>query len=360
MTGLTNRAWRLVARPEGRFKPEDFQLTEEPVPDLAVGQVLVRQIYLSLDPTNRGWANSTATYLPPVALGSVMRGFGVGVIEDSREPGLQRGDFVQGLLGWQTYAVVHGATVTGFDRDPSLPLDAYLAVLGHIGATAYFGLLEVGSAKPGETVVVSGAAGAVGSLVGQIGKIVGCRVVGTTGSDEKCRWLTEELGFDAAINYKRERLLPGIRRHCDKGIDVHFENVGGDVLDAALACLNTRARIVLCGLISQYNELVPPPGPRFIGNVLIKRARIEGFIVMDYQDRFPEALDPLARWMAEGRLRYRTDIVEGLEQAPVAVNRLFDGGNTGKLLVRVSDDPGAGAPGAGRAVAEGSSAGEGR
>jgi hypothetical protein len=333
-------------------------LTEDPVPDLVDGQVLVRQIYLSLDPTNRGWANSTATYLPPVALGSVMRGFGLGVVEDSRDPGLQRGDFVQGLLGWQTYAVVPGAALTRFDRDPLLPLDAYLAVLGHIGATAYFGLLEVGSAKPGETVVVSGAAGAVGSLVGQIGKIVGCRVVGTTGSDEKCRWLTEELGFDAAINYKRERLLSSLRRCCDRGVDVHFENVGGDVLDAALACINPRARIVLCGLISQYNELVPPPGPRFIGNVLIRRARIEGFIVMDYQQRFPEALGPLARWMAEGRLLYRTDIVEGLERAPTAVNRLFDGANMGKLLVRVSDDPGGGTAGAERRRVDGPTAGE--
>jgi hypothetical protein len=345
MTVLTNRAWRLVARPEGRFKPSDFEFTNEPVPGLMDGQVLVRQIYLSLDPTNRGWANSTATYLPPVALGSVMRGFGLGVVEDSRDQGLRRGDFVQGLLGWQDYALVPGETVTRFDRDPRFPLDAYLAVLGHIGATAYFGLLEVGGAKPGDTVVVTGAAGAVGSLEGQIGKIAGCRVVGTTGSDEKCRWLTEELGFDAAINYKRERLLSSFRRHCAGGIDVHFENVGGDVLDVALACLNTRARIVLCGLISQYNELVPPPGPRFIGNVLIKRARIEGFIVMDYQERFPEALGPLARWLAEGRLRYRTDIVEGLEHAPTAVNRLFDGANIGKLLVRVSDDPATGLPG---------------
>jgi NADPH-dependent curcumin reductase len=340
MQALINHSWQLVARPEGRFKSEDFAWAEAPVPGLADGQVLVRNIYLSLDPTSRGWANSTPTYLPPVALGSVMRGFGLGVVEESRHPGLRRGDFVQGLLGWQTHAVVDGPAVTRFERDPSLPLDAYLAVLGFIGATAYFGLLEVGAAKPGETVVVSGAAGAVGSLVGQIGRIVGCRVVGIAGSDEKCRWLTEELGFDAAINYKRERLLSSLRRHCDRGIDVHFENVGGDVLNAALACINTRARIVICGLISQYNELVPPPGPRFIGNLLIRRARMEGFIVMDYQERFPEALGPLARWMAEGRLRYRTDIVEGLERAPAAVNRLFDGANIGKLLVRVSDDPG--------------------
>jgi len=338
--GLMNRSWRLVARPEGPFKPTDFSWSEQPLPDLAEGQVLVRQIYLSLDPTSRGWANPTPTYLPPIPLGSVMRGFGLGVVEQSRDPALRPGDFVQGMLGWQTHAVTGADTLTRMDRDPGVPLDAYLAVLGHIGATAYFGLLEIGQPHPNETLVVSGAAGAVGSLVGQIGKIIGCRVVGVAGSDDKCRWLTEDLGFDVALNYKRGPVLSGLRRLCPSGIDVHFENVGGDVLDAALAFINLRARIVLCGLISQYNELIPPPGPRFLGNILIRRARMEGFIVLDYQHRFAEALGPLARWMAEGRLRYRTQLVEGLEQAPVAVNQLFSGANTGKLLVRVSEDPG--------------------
>ncbi len=338
MAALINRSWKLAARPEGAFKPEDFKWAEEPVPDLAEGQALIRQIYLSLDPTSRGWANSTPTYLPPVPLNSVMRGFGLGVVEESRDASLQRGDYVQGLLGWQSHAVVDAKKVTRFDRDPRIPLDAYPAVLGHIGATAYFGLLEVGRAKAGETVTVSGAAGAVGSLVGQIAKINGCRVIGITGSDEKCRWLTEELGFDGALNYKKEPPVSRLRRMVGKGIDVHFENVGGEILDAALASISLRGRIVLCGLISQYNEFVPPPGPRFLGNVLIRRARIEGFIVLDYQDRFDEAMRPLAQWMAEGKLRYRADIVEGLEQAPTAVNRLFTGGNTGKLLVRVGEE----------------------
>jgi NADPH-dependent curcumin reductase CurA/3-hydroxymyristoyl/3-hydroxydecanoyl-(acyl carrier protein) dehydratase len=341
MPALINRSWRLVARPEGAFKPEDFKWTEDPLPDLEDRQVLVRQIYLSLDPTSRGWANPTPTYLPPIPLGSVMRGLGLGVVEQSRHPGLKPGDFVQGMLGWQTHAVTDGQALSRFDRDPKIPLEAYLAVLGHVGATAYFGLLEIGQPKAGETLVVSGAAGAVGSLVGQIGKIVGCRVVGITGSDEKCRWVTEDLGFDAALNYKREPVLSQLRRLCPAGIDVHFENVGGKILDAALAFINLRARIVLCGLISQQNEFVPPPGPRFLGNVVIHRARIQGFIVLDYQDRFAEAMGPLAQWMAEGRLRYRTDIVEGLEQAPTAVNRLFTGGNMGKLLVRVSGEPAA-------------------
>jgi hypothetical protein len=267
-----------------------------------------------------------------------MRGSGVGIVEDSRSPSLKPGDYVQGFLGWQTHAVVDGRTATRFDPDPALPLDAYLAVLSHIGATAYFGLLEVGKPKAGETLVVSGAAGAVGSLVGQIGKIAGCRVVGIAGSEQKCKWLTGTLGFDAAVNYKTEAVLSRLRRLCPGGIDVHFENVGGPILDAALACIAMRARIVLCGLISQYNDFTPPPGPRFLGNVLMRRARMEGFIVIDYEDRYREAVGPLMRWLKEGRLRYRTDIVDGLELAPAAVNRLFDGANIGKLLVRVSDE----------------------
>jgi hypothetical protein len=338
MSAVANHAWTLVARPEGAFKPGDFRWIEETIEDVPDGHVLVRQIYLSLDPASRGWAGASPTYLPPVPLGSVMRGFGLGVVEESRHPDLKPGDYVQGMLGWQTHAVADGRTVRRFDRDPALPLDAYLAVLGHIGATAYFGLLEIGKPQPGETLVVSGAAGAVGSLVGQIGKIAGCRVIGIAGSDPKCAWLTE-LGFDAAVNYRRESILSRLRRLCPDRIDVHFENVGGPTLDAALALVNTRGRVVLCGLISQYNEMVPPPGPRFIGNLLMRRAKIEGFIVTDYASRFHEAFGPLGRWMAEGRLRYRTDRVDGLERAPVAVNRLFDGANVGKLLVRVSDEP---------------------
>lgn len=330
-----NRRWLLASRPDGRLSTANFTWDESPVPDPQDGQVLIRTLQLSLDPTNRGWANATATYLPPIPLGEVMRGIGLGSVEESRHPGFRVGQLVQGLTGWQSYVLSDGRGLSPFDAVPGLPMDAYLGLLGHIGATAYFGLLEIGKPQPGETLVVSGAAGAVGSLVGQIGKIVGCRVVGIAGGPEKCRWLVEDLGFDAAIDYKREPVQPRLRVLSKPGIDVAFENVGGDILDAVLANINLRARIVLCGLIAQYNDAVPPPGPRYLGNILTKRARMEGFIITDYAARFPEALAKLAEWAMAGRLKYRVDVVEGLEHAPEALNKLFDGTNTGKLIVTV-------------------------
>ena len=336
MTTPTNRSWKLAARPSGVFKPTDFTWAEEPLPPLTNGQVRIRQLYLSLDPTNRGWAGPTATYLPPVPLGGVMRGIGLGIVEASLHPDFRPGQYAQGMLGWQVYYQGDGSGITPFDPLPGVPLEAYMAVFGHIGATAYFGLLEIGQPKAGETIVVSAAAGAVGSLVGQIGKIQGCHVVGLAGSDEKCAWLTHDLGFDAAINYKTGGLRAQLAAQCPRGIDVHFENVGGDILDTVLSLINLRARIVLCGLIAQYNDEIPPPGPRWFGNILLKRARVEGFIVLDYAKRFPEAFAAMGRWLAEGKLRYRVDLVEGLEHAPTAINRLFDGGNIGKLVVRVS------------------------
>ncbi len=331
-----NGEWRLVARPEGMFKPSDFRWVEEPTPALEAGQLLVRTIYLSLDPTNRGWAAGD-TYLPAVPLDGVMRGIALGRVEESRAPGFVPGDVVQGLLGWQRYAVLPARALTKLPATP-LPLSAHLGLLGHIGLTAWVGLLEIGRPRQGETLVVSAAAGAVGSLVGQIGKIKGLKVVGVAGSDEKCRWLSDELGFDAAVNYKKRPVRAGLRLACPKGIDVYFDNVGGATLEAALAFLNRHGRIVLCGMISQYNAATPAPGPSNLGNLLVQRGRMEGFIVLDHEEKAVQAAADLVAWHEAGRLKYRLDVVEGLENAPAAVNRLFEGTNTGKLVVRVSDE----------------------
>jgi hypothetical protein len=339
MPARVNRQWRFRARPVGLIKESDFEWREEPVAEPAPGQVLVRNVYLSLDPTNRGWLYDYHTYMPPVALGDVMRGFAVGVVEESRDASFQPGDLVSGMLGWQDYAVADASAFSRVPKDPSLPLTAQFGLLGHIGLTAYFGLLDLGKPKAGETLVVTGAAGAVGSLAGQIGKIVGCRVVGIAGTDEKCRWIKDTLGFDAAINYRTEPLPESLKKHCPDGIDIDFENVGGEALDSILNLINLRARIVLCGLISQYNATAPVPGPYNLVNLLIRRDRLEGFIVLDYLDRAEEAVSQLIEWYQEGKIRYRVDVVQGLENTPGSINRLFDGSHKGKLLVRVSEEP---------------------
>jgi NADPH-dependent curcumin reductase CurA len=335
MTQPLNHQWRLVSRPAGSLQPSDFQWAASPLPDLGEGELLVRVLHLSLDPTNRMWA-AADTYLPAVPLGEVMRGVAIGVVHQSRHPGFPEGAHVQGLLGWQEYALSNGAGLTLLPEIPGLPLTAHFGLLGHIGMTAYFGLLDIGRPIAGETLVVSAAAGAVGSLVGQIGKIKGCRVVGLAGSDDKCQWITQELGFDAAINYKTEDVPARLRAHCPSGIDIDFENVGGSILEAILAQINLRARIVLCGLIAGYNATSPQPGPANFANVLVRRARIEGFIVLDYAPRAMEAIQDLVTWHQQGRLQYRIDEVQGLDQAPNALSRLFTGGNTGKLLVTLN------------------------
>lgn len=340
MSRRINRQWRLVTRPIGRIKPSNFEWREEPVPEPGDGHVLVRNIYLSLDPANRGWMSDRVSYISPVPLGHVMRGIAIGVVEKSRNAGFREGDLVQGMLGWQDHALSDGAGLTKLRRISGVPLTAYLGLFGHIGMTAYFGLLEIGKPRTRETLVVTGAAGAVGSLVGQIGKIKGCRVVGIAGSDQKCRWITEELGFDAAINYKTEPVEKRLPELCPDGIDVDFENVGGKILDAILGLINVKARIVICGLISQYNATEPVPGPANFFNVLIRRARIEGFIILDYMDRIEEMMDDMNRWHREGKIRYRVDVIEGLENAPIGINKLFDGTNRGKLLVKMSEEPG--------------------
>lgn len=331
--------WCLASRPVGLAKTSDFTWSEVAVPEVMPGQLRVRNVYLSLDPTNRGWINPNPTYMPPVQIGEVVRGLGLGVVEESRNPSFNEGDLVQGLLGWQVYQVSDGEGLSSVPRIPSLPLTAYLGALGHIGLTAYFGLLDIGKPKAGETLVVTAAAGAVGSLVGQIGKMKGCRVVGIAGSDEKCNWLKEDLGFDSTINYKSANIEEALREACPDGIDVDFENVGGRILDTILGQINLRARIVVCGLISQYNATRPVAGPYNFPNVLIRRARVEGFIVLDYLDRSSEALSEMAEWLVSGKLKYRVEVVQGVESAPTALNKLFDGSHTGKLIVQVSAEP---------------------
>jgi NADPH-dependent curcumin reductase CurA len=339
MTLRLNHQWRLAGRPAGNVKATDFEWKVEPIRDTEDGEFLIRNVYLSIDPTNRVWMNATPSYLPAVQIGDVMRGFAVGVVEESKHPEFRAGDLIQGALGWQEYAVSDGRGVATLRVDLPVPLTAHVGLLGHIGLTAYYGLLHIGKPAAGDTLVVSAAAGAVGSLVGQIGKLKGCRVIGIAGSEEKCKWIHEELGFDAAINYKQSSVVRSLMRTCRDGIDVYFDNVGGETLDAVLRLINMNARIVLCGMISQYNLEKPAPGPSYLANAINKRARLEGFIVMDFADRASQAIDDLVRWYNEGKITYRVDVVAGLERAPEALGMLFEGTHRGKLIVKVSDEP---------------------
>ncbi|HWT07330.1 MAG TPA: NADP-dependent oxidoreductase [Xanthomonadales bacterium] len=332
-TATTNRQFRLAARPVGMPKRSDWELTTEAVPEPAEGQVLVQVLYLSLDPAMRGWMNEGRSYIPPVGIGEVMRASGAGRVVKSRHPGFAAEDYVTGILGIQEYAVLNGDTLTKVD--PSVPLPVYVSVLGLTGMTAYFGLLDVGKPEAGQTVVVSGAAGAVGTIVGQIAKIKGCRVVGIAGGPEKCRFLVDELGFDAAVDYKSENVAKSLRAHCPKGIDVFFDNVGGDVLDACLVNLARRARIVLCCAISQYNATAGVKGPSNYMMLLVTRSRMEGFVVFDYANRYAEGARQLAEWLKEGSLKSREDIVKGFETFPETLLKLFAGENVGKLILEV-------------------------
>jgi NADPH-dependent curcumin reductase CurA len=333
MTSM-NQQWRLVRRPQGTIQPGDFTWHEIPVRPLEEGEVLVRQLYLSLDPTNRVWA-ATDSYLPAVAVGDVMRGVGVGRVEDSRHPGFRTGELVQGLLGWQRFEISSGRGLTRVPSLPGVEPAMFLHVLGHIGLTAWAGVLQVGRLQSGETMVVTAAAGAVGSIAGQIGKIRGGRVIGVAGSDEKCDWLTRDLGFDGAINYKTQPVRARLQALCPDGIDVQFENVGGALLDAALAHLKIGGRVALCGLIAGYAAATAPPGIANLHYLVSRRARIEGFLVSDFASRAREAYGELHGWLTEGRLKVRFTIVDGLGEAPAALNRLFDGSHDGKLLVRI-------------------------
>ena len=332
-----NHQFKLAARPVGNVKRSDFSYTEEVLRAPAEGEILVKILYISLDPAMRGWMNENRnSYIPPVAIGEVMRAIAVGRVIASRNPAFAVGDHVNGLMGVQEYAYSNGQGLSKVD--PKLaPLPVFLGTLGMPGLTAYFGLMEIGQPKAGETVVVSGAAGAVGLVVGQIAKIKGCRVVGLAGGAEKCRFLVEELGFDAAIDYKNEDVTAALKERCPKGVDVYFDNVGGDILDAVLTRLARDARIVICGAISQYNNTTPIKGPANYLQLIVNRASMKGMMVSDYYDRAGEALREMGGWIAAGKLKTREDIVAGLETFPDTFQKLFTGENNGKLVIKVAE-----------------------
>jgi len=330
----TNRQWLLGKRPKGPVAETHFRLAEAPAPGPQDGEALVQNLYLSTDPTQRGWM-SRDTYLPVVRLLEVMRSFAVGRVVESKNPAFAPGELVSGLFGWQDYAIVkQHQQVLRVPQD--VPIPQSMSALGVTGLTAYFGLLEIGQPKPGDTVVVSGAAGATGSVVGQIARLKGCRAIGIAGGKEKCEWLVREARFDAAIDYKAEDVGARLRELCPKGIDVYFDNVGGAILDHALACLAMHGRVVLCGAIATYNDdaLV---GPKNYLNLLLKRGRMEGFIILDYLARAGPALAQLAGWLKAGELVDRVDVLEGFENVPKALVRLFAGANQGKQLVKIAD-----------------------
>jgi hypothetical protein len=334
----TNRQITLAARPTGLPKESDFRLVDSPIPAPQTGQFLVRSIYLSLDPYMRGRMNDRPSYAPPVKLGEVMVGGVVGKVIQSKHASFPEGAIVEGRFGWQEYAVSDGKDVRAID--PAIaPISTALGILGMPGFTAYFGLLDICNPRPGETVLVCSAAGAVGSVVGQIAKIKGCRVFGAAGSDEKINYVTQELGFDAAFNYKRkDDYMQALKEMCPAGIDVYFDNVGGPLTDAVFLTMSVGARIAVCGQISQYNLEKPEMGPRLLWNLIVKRAKVQGFLVFDFAERYQEALQQLAEWLRAGKLKYRETVACGIENAPKAFIGMLRGQNIGKQLVQISDD----------------------
>ena len=331
-----NRQWKLANRPTGLIAPDVLQLTESPLPAVADGQALARVKYLSIDPTMRIWMADVPQYMPAVQIGEVMRAFGLCEIVESRNSDFKKGDKVSGLTGLQEYVLISGNEKRAFQKVPSIPFLSdinFLNLLGINGLTAYFGLLEVGKPQSGETLVVSAAAGATGSIVGQLGKIHGCRVVGIAGSDEKCKWIKDDLGFDAAVNYKSPDWKEQLAAATPKGVDINFENVGGPVMQAVLDRMNLHGRVVVCGLISGYTK--QDPGLASFAQLIIKRLRVEGFLIMDYIPRFMEAGQKLGMWKMTGKLKSRETVVKGIEKAPDAINMLFHGDNIGKLVVEL-------------------------
>ena len=335
-----NRQLLLARRPTGLVEPGDFESVTTPVPEPAEGEAVMRTIYLGMDATVRTWLNRGEGYLPAVGVGEVVRCSGIGRVVATRCPAYEVGDVAYSLPGWQDYAIIRDDAFTTKLEDVT-DLRAMMSVFGATGAAAYFGLLDVGRIQAGETVVVSAAAGATGSIAGQIAKIHGCRVVGIAGTDEKCAWVVDELGFDGCINHRTADLARELAELCPDKVDVYFDNVGGSILDAVLGRLNQHGRVVLCGAISTYNDKGRPPGPANYLNLISRRGRMEGFITLDYWDRFPECFAQLRQWADEGRLRWREQVFEGLDSAPDALNALFTGANTGKVIVQLAPDDGA-------------------
>ena len=338
---LTNKMLKLKTRPTGAVTSSHFELVEENVPDLEEGEILVKVLYLSFDPTQRGWLNDVKSYVPPVQIGEVMRAGSVGQVVDSRDSNFKSGDIVQGSFGWQEYAAVNSSSgIMPIQKVPEgIPPTSALSIYGITGLTAFFGMVDIGKPVEGDTVLVSGAAGATGSVAGQIARIKGAKnVIGIAGGSEKCNWVVNEAGFDSCIDYKNEDVAARIAELAPKGIDIYFDNVGGNILEIALAAIAQNARIVMCGGISSgYTMESLPPGPSTLTNLIIQRGRMEGFIVLDFADRFLEAIIALGTWVSEGKIVYQEDIAEGLENCPETLARLFEGKNLGKQLLKIAD-----------------------
>ena len=341
MSNRNNGQWRLQSRPVGMVKESDFEYAAEPVRELGENEFLIRNVYLAFEPAMRGWLNDVKSYVPPVQIGEVMRASTVGKVVESNNADYPEGTYVTGMFGWQEFAISDGkpGVMGRIGKVPEgVPPELMLSALGGTGLTAYFGMLDVGRPKAGDVVVVSGAAGATGSVAGQIARIKGAsKVVGIAGGERKCKWLVDELGFDAAIDYKAEDVGQRLGEECPEGINLFFDNVGGDILDQALLNMAMNGTIVLCGGISSYNSEELPPGPKNYMQLVIRRCRMEGFILIDYFDRAGEALADLTSWIQDGSLKHAEDIQEGFENTPKTFLRLFNGDNLGKQLLKIAD-----------------------
>ena len=335
---MQNKQWILNSFPVGEIKDNDLILQDSNLGEVNDGEVLIKNIYLSLDPANRGWMSGKASYVDAMQIGDIMRGGTIGIIEESRNEKFKKGDVVQYQGGWQEYCINDGMGLRTIPLNTGLELPSFLSVMGMPGMTAYFGLLDVLKPKENETLVVSGAAGAVGSLVSQIAKIKGCKVIGIAGTEEKCNWLKNDLNVDGVINYKTENLNSALKELCPNGIDMYFDNVGGEITEAVINRFNIGGRMSICGQISGYNSETLQPGPRNWINILVKRLKVQGFIVFDYQARAKEAFVDMSKWMAEGKLQHKNHIVDGLENAVSSLKMLFSGENKGKMIVKISDE----------------------